>query len=84
MDPISFELYIILCKYKIDTRYIFLWTYTLVQWSCMASSISIDDLTFGQIALGKYSLVIEYCDSKYDKNVSTLHQKTAIVIHSII
>ena len=33
----------------------------------MAQSISIDDLTFGQVALGTDSLVIEYCNSKSEK-----------------
>ena len=33
----------------------------------MARSASIDDLTFGQIAIGKDSLTIEYCDSKADQ-----------------
>ena len=31
VDPISFELYRILCKYAIDTGDIFLWAYTIVQ-----------------------------------------------------
>ena len=38
-----------------------------MQWSCMARSISIDDLTFAQIALGTDSLVVEYIDSKADQ-----------------
>ena len=38
-----------------------------MQWSCMARSISIDDLTFGQISIASGSLVVEYCDSKADQ-----------------
>ena len=40
-----------------------------VQWPCVVKSISIDDLTFGQVGLGTDSLVIEYCDSKADEKV---------------
>ena len=58
-DPISFELYIIFCKYAIETVYIFVWAYTVVQWSFMERSIYIDDLTFGQIELRTDSLVIK-------------------------
>ena len=67
MDPISFEIYRIFCKYAIETVDIFVWAYKVIQLSCITRSISIDDLTFGQIALGINSLVIKYCDSKYDQ-----------------
>ena len=40
----------------------FLWDFTVMQWPCMARSISIDDLTFAQVALGTDSLVVEYAD----------------------
>ena len=66
-DPISFELYRLLCKYAINAGNIFVWAFTVVQWSCMARSISIDDLTFAQVSLGTDSMVIEYCDSKADQ-----------------
>jgi len=45
-DPITFELYRLLCKYAIEEGDIFTWAFTVLQWSCMARSISIDDLTF--------------------------------------
>jgi hypothetical protein len=66
-DPISFELYSLLCKYAIEKGDMFVWAFTVVQWSCMARSVSIDDLTFGQISLGTDSVVIQYCDSKADQ-----------------
>ena len=66
-DAISFELYRLLCKLAIKKGNIFLWAFTVTQWSCMARSISIDDLTFAQIAMGMDSLVVEYVDSKVDK-----------------
>ena len=65
-DAISFELYRLLCKFAIQSGNIFLWAFTCTQWSCMARSISIDDLTFAQISLGTDALVVEYCDSKSD------------------
>ena len=38
-----------------------------MQWSCMARSINIDDLTFAMASLGTDSLIIEYADSKADQ-----------------
>jgi hypothetical protein len=66
-DPISFELYRLLCKFAIDEGDIFTWAYTVVQWHCMARSASIDDLTFLQLKLGTDSIVVEYDDSKADQ-----------------
>ena len=66
-DPISFELYRLLCKLAIKSGNIFLWAFTVMQWSCMARSISIDDLTFGRISLGTDLLIVEYVDSKADQ-----------------
>jgi hypothetical protein len=60
-DPISFELYRLLCG---D---IYTWAYTVVQWHCMARSASIDDFTFIQLKLATDSIVIEYDDSKADQ-----------------
>ena len=66
-DPIPYELYRKLCKYAIDMGNMFVWAFTVTQWACMARSISIDDMTFGQISIASDSLVIEYCDSKADQ-----------------
>jgi hypothetical protein len=66
-DPINFELYRMLCKFAIERGDMFLWAFTVVQWSCMARSVSIDDLTFAQVLLGSDSLIIQYCDSKADQ-----------------
>ena len=66
-DAISFELYRLLNKLAVESGNIFLWAFTCMQWSCMARSISIDDLTLAQIALGTDSLVVVYCDLKSDQ-----------------
>ena len=50
----------------------------------MERSISIDDLTFGQIELGTDSLVIKYYDSKSDQKGERTSSKTDIVLHLII
>ena len=47
----------------------------MTQWSCMARSISIDDLTFAQVSLGKDAVVIKYVDSKADKKGKRLSPK---------
>ena len=54
-------------KYTTDMSNMFVRAFAVTQWACMARSISIDDMTFGQISIGSDSLVIEYCDSKADQ-----------------
>ena len=56
-----------MCKLAIELGNIFVWVFTVMQWSCMARSISIDYLTFTQITLSTNSLVVEYMDSKADQ-----------------
>ena len=63
-DPISFAFYNALCQMALFTGDIFLWAYTVCQWNCMARSINIDGLSFGQFSLGMDSTVIEFYDSK--------------------
>ena len=66
-DPINFELYRLICKLAIKSGNIFVWAFTVMQWSCMARSINIDDLTFAMASLGTDSLIVEYADSKADQ-----------------
>jgi hypothetical protein len=41
----------------IERGNIFVWAFSDVQWSCMARSISIDDLTFAKVSLGTDSFI---------------------------
>jgi hypothetical protein len=45
----------------------FLWAFTVLQWNCMAKSISIGNLRFNCVSLGKDSIIIKIWDSKKDK-----------------
>jgi hypothetical protein len=49
----------------IERGNIFVWAFTVMQWSCMARSMPIDDLTFASLRTD--SLEVEYCDSKSDQ-----------------
>ena len=64
--PIPYKLSRLLCQLAIEDGDIFVWAFTIMQWTCMARSFSIDDLTFGQISVSSDSLVVEYCDPKAD------------------
>ena len=66
-DPISYPLYRLICMDAITRGDLFTWAFSVFQWSCMARSINIDDLTFKQLSLAKDSLVVKYCDSKADQ-----------------
>ena len=46
VDPINFEIYRHLCLFAILKGDLFLWAFTVVQWTCMARSINIDGITF--------------------------------------
>lgn len=67
-DPITFALYSSICNYAIKVGDLYLWAYTVCQWNCLARSINIDNLSFGQLSLGMDSLIIEYFDSKSDQS----------------
>lgn len=66
-DPISFGLYRQICINALNSGFIFLWAFTVMQWNCMARSINIDNLRFNCFAIGTDSLVVKYWDTKKDK-----------------
>jgi hypothetical protein len=51
-DPIPLPVYRLLLCRSIETSNIFAWTWTLLQWNCMARSASIDCLPFHNFTLG--------------------------------
>jgi hypothetical protein len=74
-DPIPIPVYRFLLRRSIETNNIFAWTWTLLQWNCMARSASIDCLGFHNFSLGTDSLVVKYDDSKADKAGEKLSEK---------
>ena len=74
-DPIPLPVYRFLLRRSIQTNNVFAWTWTLLQWNCMARSASIDSLGFHNFSLGLDSLVVKYDDSKADKAGEKLSEK---------
>ena len=74
-DPIPLPVYRLLLRRSIETNNVFTWTWTLLQWNCMARSASIDCLAFHNFSVGLDSLVIKYDDSKADKTGEKLSEK---------
>jgi hypothetical protein len=74
-DPIPLPVYRFLLRRSIETNNVFAWTWTLLQWNCMARSASIDCLAFHNFSVGIDSVVIKYDDSKADKTGEKLSEK---------
>jgi hypothetical protein len=74
-DPIPTPVYRFLLRQSIKTNNMFAWTWTLLQWNCMARSASIDCLGFHNFSLGMDSIVIKYDESKADKAGEKLSEK---------
>ena len=66
-DPITYSFYKLICDMAIKIGDMYLWAYTVCQWNCIARSINIDGLSFGQFSLGMDSVVIEFYDTKSDQ-----------------
>jgi len=74
-DPIPLPVYRFLLRRSIETNNVFAWTWTLLQWNCMARSASIDCLAFHNFSVGLDSIIIKYDDSKADKTGEKLSEK---------
>jgi hypothetical protein len=67
-DPILFPLYRLICQWALQNNNVFIWVFTLLQWNCMARSISIDPLGFHNFRCGTDSIKITYDKSKADQS----------------
>jgi hypothetical protein len=74
-DPIPTPVYRFLLRRAIEMNNMFAWTWTLLQWNCMARSASIDCLAFHNFGVGHDSIIIKYDDSKADKAGEKLSEK---------
>lgn len=74
-DPIPLPVYRFLLSRSIETNNVFAWTWTLLQWNCMARSASIDCLALHNFSLGTDSIVIKYDETKADKAGEKLSEK---------
>ena len=67
-DAIPFPLYDQICGWAVTIGNIFLWTWTILQWNCVARSSSIDPLGFHNLTMGASDSVrIMYDKSKADR-----------------
>lgn len=65
-DQIPFALYRLICEWAVSAGNIFAWTFTVLQWNCMARSASIDPLGIHNFSRGIDSFKVTYDDSKTD------------------
>jgi hypothetical protein len=76
-DPIPTPVYRLLLRRAIEMNNTFAWTWTLLQWNCMARSASIDCLAFHtNFSLGTDSIAIKHDETKADKAGEKLSEKT--------
>jgi len=68
-DPIPFPLYQQICEWAILSGNIFVWVYTVLQWNCIARSVSVDPLTFHNFSpgFGTDSIKCTYDRTKADQ-----------------
>ena len=66
-DPISFQLYRLLCKWAAALGLAFVWVWTTLQWNLMARAISIDPLAFHHVQLGPDCFIFKHDSTKADK-----------------
>ena len=66
-DPIPFPLYRKICNWSITEGNIYVWCWTILQWTCVGRASSIDPLGFHNFSLGvSDSIKVLYDKSKAD------------------
>ena len=66
-DPISWSLFKLILSWALDTSNVFVWTYSILQWNCMARSVNIGSLGFHNFRAGEDHIVCCYDDTKTDQ-----------------
>lgn len=74
-DPISFPFLRAICKYAISIGWIQVWTWTVLQWHCMARSNNIGKLNFGSFKAGTDSILIIFDCTKSDQTGDKISPK---------
>ena len=74
-DPISWALFRIILGWALTENNVFVWVFSLLQWSCMARSINIGVLSFHNFRLGEDNIVCRYDKHKSDQTGETAHDK---------
>jgi hypothetical protein len=66
-DPIPFGLYRKICNWSINDGELLVWVFTVLQWNCIARSVSIDQLGFHNLSAGEDSIRVTYDLTKMDQ-----------------
>jgi hypothetical protein len=74
-DPISWGLFRIILGWALSENNVFVWVFSLLQWACMARSISIGVLAFHNFRLGEDNIICRYDKHKSDQTGETVHDK---------
>jgi hypothetical protein len=74
-DPLSWGLFRIILTWALSENNIFVWVFSLLQWGCMARSISIGVLAFHNFRLGDDNIICRYDKHKSDQTGETAHDK---------
>ena len=68
-DIITFLLFQKICQWAVESGFIMVWLFTIMQWHCMGGSVNIAPLCFHNISCKEAtdSIVIYYDSNKKDK-----------------
>jgi hypothetical protein len=66
-DPISWSPFKLILSWALDTSNICVWSYSILQWNCMARSVNIGSLGFHNFRAGEDHIVCCYDDTKSDQ-----------------
>ena len=77
-EQFSFPLCIFLATLFLKEGYIFEWCFMLMQWNCVARSISIDNIGFRNIHKNCYSIACKYDQTKKDKSRDKCAEKNCM------
>ncbi len=67
VDPITWSLFKLILSWALDMSNVFVWTYSILQWNCMARSVNIGSLGFHNFRAGEDHIVCCCDDTKTDK-----------------
>jgi hypothetical protein len=66
-DPISWSLFRLMLGWLLESKNVFVWVYSILQWNCMARSINIGVLGLHNFRLGEDSVICKYDKTKADQ-----------------
>ena len=74
-DPITFDLFLCILTWALESNNIFVWIFTILQWNFIARSIDIGVLSLRIFRTGADNLICKYDKSKADQTGERCHDK---------